>query len=127
MLTDNVIDIVCLSVTKLDESLPPPQFNVNGISHHRNDRSAHGGGLAAYFRSGIPHGRRTDYESKASGGVEYIIFYVIIRHEEWLFLDVYNPPSVHDDHPTESITTVFRQTQCAYRSTLLSVTLPLIC
>ena len=36
MLADNVIDIVFLSETKLDESFPPPQFNVNGFSHQRN-------------------------------------------------------------------------------------------
>ena len=31
MLADNVIDIVFLSETKLDESFPPPQFSVNGF------------------------------------------------------------------------------------------------
>ena len=30
-LADNVIDIVFLSETKLDESFPPPQFSVNGF------------------------------------------------------------------------------------------------
>ena len=119
MLADNVIDIVFLSETKLDESFPPPQFNVNGFSHHRNDRNGLGGGLAAYFRSDIPHRRRRDYESKANDGVEFIIFDVIIRHEKWLFIGVYKPPSVHDDHLIESITNVFRQTQGAYRSTFV--------
>ena len=119
MLADNVIDNVFLSENKLDESFPTPQFNVNGFSHHRNDRNGHGGGLAAHSRSDIPHRRRTDYESKANDGVEFIIFDVIIRHGKWLFIGVYKPPSVHDDHLIESMTNVFRQTQGAYRSTFV--------
>ena len=119
MLADSVIDNVFLSENKLDESFPTPQFNVNGFSHHRNDRNGHGGGLAAHSRSDIPHRRRTDYESKANDGVEFIIFDVIIRHGKWLFIGVYKPPSVHDDHLIESMTNVFRQTQGAYRSTFV--------
>ena len=119
MLADNVINIVYSSETKLDESFPPPQFNVNGFSHHRTYRNGHGGGLAAYFRSDIPHRWRRDYESKANDGVEFIIFDVIIRHEKLLFIGVYKPPSVHDDHLIESITNFFRQAQGAYRSTFV--------
>ena len=89
--------------------------------NHRNDRNAHGGGLIAYFRSDIPHRRRRDYESRASNGVGFIIFDVIVLHEKWLFIGVYKPPPprVHNDSLIESIINVFRQTQGAYRSTFL--------
>ena len=44
---------------------------------------------------------------------------MIVRHEKWLFIGVYKPPSVHNDSLIESIINVFRQTQGAYRSTFL--------
>ena len=49
------IDILTISETKLDESFPTNQFNMDGYAPPcRLDRSSEGGGLLIYIRDDIP-------------------------------------------------------------------------
>jgi hypothetical protein len=54
----NNLDILGLSETKIDESFPDAQFNVNGYNLFRQDRNAFGGGLMFYVTNTIPSRRR---------------------------------------------------------------------
>ena len=54
-MTEDNIDILVISETKLDNSFPTHQFNIDGYDPpHRLDRDKDGGGLLVYFRTGIP-------------------------------------------------------------------------
>ena len=54
MVKDNV-DILLVSETKLDDTLPVGQFCIDGYSTpYRFDRTSHGFGILLYIREDIP-------------------------------------------------------------------------
>ena len=51
----SAIDILIITETKLDDSFPPAQFNIDGFSKpYRLDRTGNGGGILIYVRDNIP-------------------------------------------------------------------------
>ena len=60
ILSNKCVDGFGLSETKIDESFPTAQFNVPDFKLYPEDRDAHGGGVARYVRSTLPHRQRSD-------------------------------------------------------------------
>ena len=61
MLTE-VLDILMISETKLDDSFPEAQFYIEGFrTPFRLDRNKHGGGILLYVRNNINAILLTDY------------------------------------------------------------------
>ena len=61
------LDYLILSETKIDESFPTSQFNVEGYEiRGRRDRNKFGGGLIEFVRRGLICKRLRDYEPKYS-------------------------------------------------------------
>ena len=61
------VDFLAISESKLDNSFPDSQFQVDGFKIYRHDRSSKSGGLLLYIRENIPHRRLTQYESNCDG------------------------------------------------------------
>jgi hypothetical protein len=57
----SIVDMLFLSETKIDDSFTDTQFQVNNYHFGRADRTAHGGGIAAYVRSDLPCDRKRTY------------------------------------------------------------------
>ena len=56
VLSENAIDIACVSESWLKEYIPDEVVNIEGYITHRNDSShKHGGGIATYVRDTTPH------------------------------------------------------------------------
>ena len=91
-----LVDLFLISESKLDDSFPNAQFNMNGYRLHRNDRTANGGGLMMYIRSDIPHRTRPELHSQ-SAHVESMVFEVHIKCDKWLFVGVYSPHKRYED------------------------------
>jgi exonuclease III len=53
----NTIDVLIIAETKLDETFPNSQFEVENDHLWRADRSSHGGGMLLYVRSDLATGR----------------------------------------------------------------------
>ena len=53
MLHNQYFDILMLQETKLDDSFPDAQFNIDGYVMHRLDHKSNSGGIIAYVRSDI--------------------------------------------------------------------------
>ena len=52
---DNILDILMVSETKIDDTFPESQFLIEGFSKpFRFDRTAKVGGLWLYMRQGMP-------------------------------------------------------------------------
>ena len=111
LLTENLIDILFLSETKLDGSFPLPQFHVTGFKCHRADRNIHGGGIMAHVRSDLPHRRRTDLENIVIAPIEALILEVIIRKEKWLLTCLYNPNVKYKQNCCNSIEVILERSQ----------------
>ena len=62
LLSRNIVDMLIIAETKLDESFPDTQFRVNNYHLWINDRNKHGGGLAIYLRSDVTSHRKKNLE-----------------------------------------------------------------
>jgi hypothetical protein len=70
----------------LFHSFTDTQFQVNNYHFWRADRTAHGGGIAAYVRSELPCDRKRKLEFNI---VESINIEILIADKKWLISGVY--------------------------------------
>ena len=81
-MTEDNIDILVISETKIDKSFPENQFSIDGYNlPYRLDRNQDGGGLLVYFRTGIPSRK---LKTNLPENVEGIFFDMNIRYKKWL-------------------------------------------
>ena len=84
------LDYLVLSETKLDESFPNAQFNLDGYEIIvRWDRDKNVGGLIVFVRRGIICKRISDFEQSFS---ECICSELTISKRRWLCFSRYRPP-----------------------------------
>ena len=98
MLTRN-IDILMITETKLDDSFPVSQFDIDGFNTpFRLDRNKNGGGILLYIRSYIVASKLNDYT-----------FPHDIEGNKWLICFSFNPNRIfvsgHLDHIGKGINT----------------------
>jgi hypothetical protein len=86
LLTANIVDMLFLSETKIDDSFTDTQFQVNNYHFWRADRTAHGGDIAAYVRSDLPCDRKRKLEFNI---IESINIEILIVDKKWLISGVY--------------------------------------
>ena len=83
------MDILVISETKLDNSFPMREFEMEGYSAPiRLDRNCHGGGIILYVRSDLPCKELTSH--KLPNNVEGIFAELTIRKIKWLLVAGYN-------------------------------------
>ena len=84
------VDIFLITESKLDNSFPTAQFQINGFSSpYRPDRNAHGGGILLYVREDIPSKPLKGTEFK--GNLEAMFVEINLRKKKWLLSCSYNP------------------------------------
>ena len=89
-LVKDTVDILMISETKLDDTFPYDQFNIEGFSQQfRLDRNCHGGGVIIYVRDHLPCKEIKSYS--LPGNVEGIFIDVTIGNTKWLLVGGYNP------------------------------------
>ena len=88
VLNKNVLDILMLQETKLDESFPTAQFSVDGFILYRVDHTDNSGGLMMLVREDLPQCRRYDLEEYKceSGRIECLVIEIIIQGRKWLYI-----------------------------------------
>ena len=83
------IDILMISETKLDETFPAAQFNLQGYCNpYRLDRNRNGGGIMLYIREDIP---TRLIKRKFQNNSEYFFVEINLRKKRWLICCSYNP------------------------------------
>ena len=93
LLNRNILDILFLSETKIDDSFLDALFSVDNYHLWRADRTDRGGGVAAYLRSDIAGDRQKDFEFKH---IESISVEVNLQNSKLLICGAYKPPSMTD-------------------------------
>ena len=94
--------------TKLDDSFPVSQFNVEGFSTpFRLDRNKNGGGIILYIRSYIIASKLTSFTFP--NDIEAFFIEINLKDNKWLICCSYNPNrtfvSNHLDHIAKGINT----------------------
>ena len=92
VLSENLVDVLTICESKLDESFPKAQFHVDGFSVFRQDSSATSGGVMVYIRNDIPCRRRHEFELECHEN-QSICLELSIRKEKWFLLSNYVLPS----------------------------------
>ena len=102
------LDIFMVTETKLDDSFPVSQFNVEGFSTpFRLDRNKNGGGIILYIRSYIIASKLTSFTFP--NDIEAFFIEINLKGNKWLICCSYNPNrtfvSNHLDHIAKGINT----------------------
>ena len=90
----NNIDVFFLSETKVDETFPSNQFQIDGYKTFRLDRNCYGGGVCMYVNQDIA-ARSVGYSSISN--IESICLELNLRKRKWLVIGIYKPPSYSED------------------------------
>ena len=98
MLYSSLVDVFAINETKLDESFTLAQFSVPNYTFYRFDRNCHGGGVALYINSSIPHCRRNDFDHFISSGLEGMVIECTLSQSKWLVISLYKPPAMCDSN-----------------------------
>ena len=80
VLTENIVDLLIISETKLDNYFNDNLFSVDGYKVQRRDRNQYGGGLLILIRSDFPSSRKQSLESEK---IETLCHEVYISDRKW--------------------------------------------
>ena len=78
-----------INETKLDDSFPNAQFQINGYKCLRKDRNIFDGGLCLYINEDSPS---KQIHTKLLEGLEPICIEMNLRKWKWLVIGIYKPP-----------------------------------
>ena len=88
-LSEDNLDVLMISETKLDESFPTNQFMINGFSApFRLDLNDKGGGIILYIREDIPSRLVSTESSQVEG---FFVDVNLLNKKKWLLCCSYNP------------------------------------
>ena len=96
LLTDQSVDVLAISETKLDDSFPRAQFQILNYRLHRQDRNERGGGIMIYVKDSIPH-RILKEHTGVVEGIEYMSIELSMKSRKWNVLYIYKPPKIHTE------------------------------
>ena len=95
ILSKNLLDVLCITETKLDDSFTSNLFHCNGFRCHRKDKNSLSGGIMVWVRSDIPHERLIELEIDSSiTDIESIVISFNIKRFKFNMSCVYKKPSV---------------------------------
>ena len=120
-LSKNLLDILFVQETKLDDSFPMNQFHVPGYKHYRLDVKHNTGGIVAYIRDDIVNKRRTDLEINENvfGRIEMMSFQITIEKEDWFFSSVYRQPKGAISNFVSSLETLCENANKEFKNVVL--------
>ena len=117
MIKDSV-DFLVVTESKLDDTFPHGQFQIDGFSKPiRLDRDRHGGGVIIFVRDGF-----TCRESRPRSlypGLECTLLEISIRQCKWLVVVGYNPQKENIDHFLDKLGTEVDKNLPKYENLLM--------
>ena len=83
------LDFLIINETRLDDSFPNVQFQINGYNCLRKDRNILGGGLCLYINEDIPS---KQLHTKLLEGLKPMCIEMNLWKWKWLVIGIYKPP-----------------------------------
>ena len=112
------VDICFLSETKIDESFPNSQFQINGYKLFRRDRTKFGGGLLLYVREDISCKILQNY-CNSIDDMELLLLEFSIKATKWLCIGLYRPPNQNEKCFVENLSKLLSKLSCQYDQIVL--------
>ncbi|MEO1917853.1 MAG: endonuclease/exonuclease/phosphatase family protein, partial [Candidatus Thioglobus sp.] len=80
--------IIGITESKIDESVPETEFDIQGYTSIRNDRTRHGGGVVLYIKEGVGFNRRDNFSNE----LENIFVDILLPKTKPILIGIlYNP------------------------------------
>ena len=95
LLSDQLLDIMALNETRLDETITDNMIDVDGYDIVRKDRNRNGGGVCFYLRSSINYKVRNDLIPNELEAV--CIEITKPNSQPFIVITVYRPPNTSQD------------------------------
>ena len=87
-------DVLTITETKLDSSIPNQSINPNDFFINRTDRNIHGGGVITYIKPSFKAIPMDAIQTKFNGkGLEVTVSKIIFQHIDWIIIGMYRPPN----------------------------------
>ena len=87
LLIENILNVLVVTETKIDESYPTSQLEINGFgTPFMLDRNKHGGGFMIYVRDHLPC-KLIPFQNTPDD-IEGIFFELNLRKKKWLIMGV---------------------------------------
>jgi hypothetical protein len=120
ILSEGILDVLCLTETKLDETYSANLFHCKGFKCHRKDRNARSGGIMVFIRDDIPHTRMQQYEfHEANTHVENMVFEITIKQFKFHLLVVYKNPNVSSEFFTQVVSQTIESLNESWKDSIL--------
>ena len=98
VLANGLLDILCITETKLDETFRPNLFKCTGYRCYRKDKSCNSGGMMIFIREDIPHSRLAKYEiNDKSCHIECMVIHIQMKKLKFYLTCLYKNPKVPND------------------------------
>ena len=98
LLRKGLLDVLCITETKLDETYSNVVYSCDNYRCHREDKSSTSGGMMILVRSDIPHTRVKDYEIvETSCHIENIVLHFRLKKSKFYLSCIYKNPKVPDE------------------------------
>ena len=118
LIVNKNIDILVITETKIDNSYPSSQFEIDGFNiPFRLNRDEHGGGILIYVKENIPckllknHGLISNFEG--------IFFEINLGKNKWLIFGGYNPKKENIEYFLDTLSSNLNNKLDKYDSFLL--------
>ena len=110
-------DIFLISETKIDNSFPDQQFDINGYRMFRKDRDKFGGGILFYVNENLPCKCLED--NLLDSNIEVIFLEIVLQNSKWLLAGCYKPPNMSDLYFIEKISNSINRFSKFYENFIL--------
>ena len=98
VLTNELLDILCITETKLDETFRSNLYHCTGFRCYRKDRNCNSGGMMIYIREDIPHNRLSNLEIESkSCHIECMVLHIQMKKMKFYLTCLYKNPKVPND------------------------------
>ena len=91
---ENAYDIICVSETHIDNTVPDSDIHIPCYNNYRKDRSRHGGGVCCYVSDHLVAKIRFDLEID---DIELIWIEIRLKYCKMLVGTCYRPPGMSSD------------------------------
>lgn len=98
ILSEGLVDVLCVTETKLDSSYSNTLFSCNNFKCYRKDKTSRSGGIIVYVRSDIPHNRISKLELiDHACHIESIVIEFDCKKYKLVLMCAYKNPNVPKD------------------------------
>jgi exonuclease III len=104
LLFKNIVDLLIIAETKLDQSFPDAQFKVDNFHIWRKDRNGNGGGLVIYLWSDLACDWKKHLECET---IKSIAVELLVNGKKWLISGTYRPQAISDNEFINDFTKIY--------------------